>query len=290
MRGSRQIDFALASRDIADKVTDIVYELFLFWLKGNHRAFYFDINEDVLFQNKSDPPFRVDGRGISSKDCKNVTKYLEAVNKHLLENNVFEQMRKLMSSDVPNFLELEQIDRVITQACKHGENCCRKQRLAYWSVDLHVAKQDLSIWAIEKSRLRRKLTIDALIARAKSLGIEIDETTPKETINSNTSCLRQEVRSIHKNSINKRDEMLHDNANYSEDVGDKDKAKRLRQQKKEERKNRVCTSLKFIREKMIDGCGMTQLLVPASWPTLTTYDATVEYDLKDPKKVKDESA
>ena len=59
--------------------------------------------------------------------------------------------------------------------------------------------------------------------------------------------------------------MMHDNANYSEDVGDKDKAKQLRQQKKQERKNRVYTSLKFIRGKTIDGCGITRLLGPASW-------------------------
>ena len=70
--------------------------------------------------------------------------------------------------------------------------------------------------------------------------------------------------------------MMHEMANYSEDVGDKDKAKRLRQQKKEERKNRVYTSLKFIRGKMIDGCGITRLLVPASWPTSTTYDETIK--------------
>ena len=41
---------------------------------------------------------------------------------------------------------------------------------------------------------------------------------------------------------------------------------------------------------MIDGGRITRLLVPASWPTTATYDATVNYDLEDPKKVKDESA
>lgn len=159
VRGSRQIDFALAPRDIADRVINIVYEPFLYRLKGDHRAFYFDINEEVLFQNKMDPPFRVDGRGISSKDCKNVTRYLEAVNKHLLENNVFERMRRLMRSDKPNFLELERIDRDITQACAHGENCCRKRRLAYWSVDLHVAKRDLSITVCDSARMRKTRSI-----------------------------------------------------------------------------------------------------------------------------------
>merc|ERR1711884_74382 len=144
VRGSHQIDYALAPRDIADKVINIVYEPFLYRLKGDHRAFYFNISEEVLFQNKSDPPFRVDNRGISSKDFKNVTKYLEVVNEHLLAMNVYDRMRKLMKSDEPNFLELERIDRDITMTCAHGENCCRKRCLEYCSVDLHVAKRDLS--------------------------------------------------------------------------------------------------------------------------------------------------
>ena len=78
---------------------------------------------------------------------------------------------------------------------------------------------------IVKSRLRRKLLIDAIIARTKSLDIAIDTNKPKETIKENVSHLQQEVHSIHKNAVNKRDDMMHDNANYSKDIGDKDKAK-----------------------------------------------------------------
>ena len=79
--------------------------------------------------------------------------------------------------------------------------------------------------------------INAIIARAKSLDIAINTNTPKETIKESVSHLQQEVHSIHKNAANKKDDMMHDNANYSKDVRDKDKAKQLRQQKKEERKN-----------------------------------------------------
>ena len=38
---------------------------------------------------------------------------------------------------------------------------------------------------------------------------------------------------------------------------------------------------------MINVYGITRLLVPASWPTSATYDATVKYNLEDPKNVKD---
>jgi len=51
MRGSRTIDFALASPELAHRVTNFVYEPFMYRLKGDHRAYYFDIGEEVLFGN-----------------------------------------------------------------------------------------------------------------------------------------------------------------------------------------------------------------------------------------------
>ena len=105
-----KIYFPLASQNIADKVTKIVYKHFMYRLKGDHCVFYFDINEDILFQNQL--------------DCKNVTKYLDAVYNYSLENNVFEQLCKLMSCEEQNNIQLGQIDCEITQACDYRENCC----------------------------------------------------------------------------------------------------------------------------------------------------------------------
>lgn len=67
--------------------------------------------------------------------------------------------------------------------------------------------------------------IKAIIAHAKSLDITIDIDMSKETIDTNVSCLKQEVKSIHKNSTNKRDDMLYDRVNYSEDIDKTAKAK-----------------------------------------------------------------
>ena len=62
-----------------------------------------------------------------SKDCKNVTKYFNAVYKHLIGNNIFEKIHKLMSYNESYYLELEQIDCEITQACEHGEKTVVKE-------------------------------------------------------------------------------------------------------------------------------------------------------------------
>jgi hypothetical protein len=52
MRGSRTIDFALAPPELAHQVKNFVYEPFMYRMKGDHRAYYFDIGEEVLFGNK----------------------------------------------------------------------------------------------------------------------------------------------------------------------------------------------------------------------------------------------
>jgi hypothetical protein len=78
MRGSRTIDFTLAPPELAHRVTYFVYEPFMYRLKGDHRAYYFDIGEEVLFGIEQEPVYEPDGRSFTSKDPKAVTIYLEA--------------------------------------------------------------------------------------------------------------------------------------------------------------------------------------------------------------------
>jgi hypothetical protein len=61
MRGSRTIDFALAPPELAHRVTTFVYEPFMYRMKGEVRAYYFDIGEDVLFGSKQEAVYKPDG-------------------------------------------------------------------------------------------------------------------------------------------------------------------------------------------------------------------------------------
>jgi hypothetical protein len=63
---------------------------------GDHRAYYFDIGEEVLFGNKQEPVNEPDGRSFSSKNPKAVTIYLEAVHKHLQANDAMSKIKKLI--------------------------------------------------------------------------------------------------------------------------------------------------------------------------------------------------
>jgi hypothetical protein len=93
-RGSRCIDFVLAPPELADRVSNFVYEPFLYKLKGDHRAIYFDISERALFGDQKDPAFDPDDRSFSSKDRKATTNYLKAVGKHISANNVVNRIKK----------------------------------------------------------------------------------------------------------------------------------------------------------------------------------------------------
>ena len=283
LRGSRTIDFVLTTPDIADRVTNFVYEPFLYRLKGDHRGYYFDISEQHLFGNKKDNPYDPEGRSLSSKNRKATATYLKAVNKHLVANNVYERMKKLMASKEPNHEEAERLDREMTQACQHGENKCKKIRLDYWSVEIHTLKRKLSVWCQFKRRIIKKLPSAPLIARANSIGIKLQENNTMIEIDNEIQTTRAAVKKVHKKSAEMRDEWLLEAANIAEDEDKAKKAKLIRQKRKEEKKSRAFRRLKYERERIINGSGITRLQVPKSWPTFEEYDDDQEYNLEDPK-------
>ena len=82
--------------------------------------------------------------------------------------------------------------------------------------------------------------------------------------------------------------MLTNLENFSADIDDKKRTHYIRQMKKAERRNRVYSLLKFKRGKSIKDGGIKQLKVPASWPTLVTYDKNKVYQLEDPKTLTQE--
>ena len=73
-----------------------------------------------------------------------------------------------------------------------------------------------------------------------------------DTITMNVTCLRQEVKVIHKQTANKHNEILHNLTKFSEDTANKARTKTIRQHKHSVReKNKVFRTLKFIRKKLM---------------------------------------
>jgi hypothetical protein len=124
----------------------------LYRLKGDHRAFYFDIGEKVLFGDVRESPYDPAGRLFSSKDPKAVATYLKEAHEHLNDNDIFKRLQKLMESNEPNHEEAEKLDCELTRAFEHGSNICRRRRKDYWNIEIHELKGNLSIWCQFKGR------------------------------------------------------------------------------------------------------------------------------------------
>jgi hypothetical protein len=207
-RGSRSINFALAPLELADRVSNFVYEPFMYRLKGDHRAFYFDFGEKVLFGDTKESPYDPTGRSSTSKDPKAVTKYLKEAHEHLIANNMFNRIQKLMECNEPNHDEAERLDRELTRACEHGSNSCKRRRQDYWNIGIHELKRNLSIWYQYKRRQAKKLPSRALIVRTKELGLNIEESSGPEEIDKKITEFRAAIRACHKQANDRRDEML----------------------------------------------------------------------------------
>jgi hypothetical protein len=80
-----------------------------------------------------------------------------------------------MKDKEPNHNEAERIDKEITRACEHGSNECKKRPMHYWSIDLHVLKQELSVMCQYKYRRKKGLLLTALITRATKMEIYINK-------------------------------------------------------------------------------------------------------------------
>jgi hypothetical protein len=160
----------------------------------------------------------------------------------------------------------------------------------FWSIDLHVLKQELSVMCQFKYRRKKGLISKALITRANKMEINISEDMQIEEIKKRINEIREDANKIHKEAAKRRDEMLLELANMAEDVEDSKKANAIRQLRLIEKKIRLFRRLNFQRKKTTDGGGISRLQVPASWPTADEYDEEKEYTLEDPKTVdKDET-
>lgn len=139
---------------------------------------------------------------------------------------------------------------------------------------------------IYRSCLKRGLSTIAITKRAQQIGIEIKEATMEEEAAAEIKRLKEEVRDIYSQNEARRDEELLESANIAEDIGEKKKAKRLRQLCNIKHKIQVFKHLDFQQGKDMRSSGIDRLEVPKSWPTMEEYDENKKYDLEDPKSVK----
>ena len=282
--GSKRIDYILTLPWIAEAMTNIVYEPFQYRLAGDHRGVYFDIDEEILFCDRADEIYDYAGRLLQSKHKKNADRYLKQLSKHIDENKIAEKLQEAFDKG-PNHYIIEMLDRTFTTGCISAEKKCRRIRQKNWTLKMHQLKSKIAVWSIFRSCKRRSYNTNTIVTRAGQLGIKMDESTTEEQASLKIKELRKEVREIYKQNETRRDEELLEAANIADNIGKKQKAKRLRQLRHVKHKIKVFKRLNFQRGKDLKSTGIDKLEVLRSWPTLEEYDEDVTYNLQDPTSI-----
>ena len=132
----------------------MVYGPFLYRLKGDHRAFYFDIREDDLFGNEQEGASEFEKLGLKSRDRKNVVIYLKSLHKYLVDNTVLERLQQAVETGTSPTI-IKEVDELITGGCMNAEKKCRKRPQVAWNVEIHKLKQEITVWSIFKNRKKK---------------------------------------------------------------------------------------------------------------------------------------
>ena len=132
-------------------------------------------------------------------------------------NNLFERLANLIREGEPNHNLAEQLDRELIQASQHAENKCRQRPITYRSIDLHQHKEKLSVYGQLWRRLKKGLTISALQASANERGIAVHQNPTLHQLDQEIKTLRTKVKACHKESAEKRQEYLQNQANIAND-------------------------------------------------------------------------
>uniref|UniRef100_A0A6V0CR07 Endonuclease/exonuclease/phosphatase domain-containing protein n=1 Tax=Pseudo-nitzschia australis TaxID=44445 RepID=A0A6V0CR07_9STRA len=98
-RGSRRIDYMLATPAAISHIATMLYEPFYYRVPwgGDHRGFYVDIDTSAIFSNDHTSSAYMKW-GILSKDRISVPIYLQAFRNHIIENNIYRNTKLLYSN------------------------------------------------------------------------------------------------------------------------------------------------------------------------------------------------
>ena len=282
-RGRRRIDFALVSSELCPYITTFIYEPFKYRLSGDHRGFYFDLDVSTLFSHQSISP--VTSRTFSSKDQKAIKVYLQAFHNFMQLHNIKSRLDKLLSSSVPDHAEAEALDADLIRASRAAENKCRVSPRDYWSVDLHLLKQELSIYSQLCHRKHKHLDCTALLTRAAALNFQIPPDVTVPQLRSHMRQLRLQIKTLLQESAAKRDSFLLEQANIAMDTDDPGRAQCLRQLRRQEKRNAAYRRLRHYRQQVQTGPAISQIQIPLEWTSFDPSD--LDTTLVDPKTVTD---
>jgi len=126
---------------------------------GNHRMLGLDFDHDILFGNKIPAPDPAITLGVYSNDMPTIHEFNDRVTEECKATQLFKQTQSLYCKyqlTAADHLELESIDKVLTQILTTNDQCCKKYGPVPWSPTLCKIYLTHRYWKIKLSEARTK--------------------------------------------------------------------------------------------------------------------------------------
>lgn len=250
-RGTKRIDYALGSERVALAICFCGYEPFQHRLFSDHRAFFLDVDTEMLFGNETQklPPMAF--RDIQSKCPKQVTTYLETLHSQLESRNWFNRMDALESKTIKDHDLAERLDEDFRQFCISSGGKCIRFREPQWSRALDKARAKVTVLKIALSVARVGIDVGDQL-RCIQIEHEVDFLIPDtvKECNKELKIAQVAVKKIARDSFNTRIQEMEERMTdlyLSSDTSDADKLKILKHIKKAEELRRMFRKLGYLR-------------------------------------------
>ena len=253
-RGTKRLDYALASMSIREALVSAGYEAFDSRIPSDHRGYFFDFNTNKLFGSETQELETRTRRTLQTSNAKQVTEYIRQKHQLLSHCDAFTRMEKLQLPGNRHAFA-ERLDTDVLNASMTAEKRIPKYDTPAWSVTLTQARQYVSILTKQLSAIKTGIdhhhTLDSELQSLPASN-DISHNLP-QTIEECSRSLRQAkqlVKEIVTESTERRDAELQQriqSLETSAHLHDRDTASALRKLKKAESLKLLFRKLRYAR-------------------------------------------
>ncbi|KAI2505037.1 hypothetical protein MHU86_9393 [Fragilaria crotonensis] len=263
-RGSKRLDYALASPSVCNAIIHAGYDAFNMEIATDHRGYFMDFNTELLFGSETQTLVHRTKRELSTRNHKQVTAYIRRKHELLTKSNAFERSTRLL---IPGnrHMYAERIDRDVLDASLNAEKDLPKFFEPAWSVELAQARRKKIILAKQLTALKTGLNHQEVlrgdIAKLDTLFNLLDTI---QTCSREMRVIDKEIKDLIATSTERRDQEFQRKIAHLEnsiESADHKTAMKLRRIKKAEDINNMFRKLANVRRKQVRQ-GVTRVEIP----------------------------
>jgi hypothetical protein len=293
-RGSKQIDYIFATKGVSIVCNRAGILPFGVGYMSDHRALFIKVNMNELLSTRVQPIDAITARKLIQATPRERTIFLEAVNDHWSNQNLYERLQKLTAVPQQNWSdndgeEFEKCDEQLIKGMISAETKTKKLPTIAWSPIFAKAVNLKSFWKIAlQLKTMHRMPSDKFLTWAESIGIMDFKSLDITTVKQQLRLAQKSVREVELKAESLREEHLRQLLTEAEINGGESAVKRrlgilIRAQKQRQYFRR----LKSIFKPQASG-GLTYILVPENFdPTNYPYDPS---DISSWESVHDQEA